>query len=248
MAWRLFQPLCQFAQTRSAILWGRVRYCMCRFLPEDPPEFYDPATKIQTFLHHEAGHLLLAYYYGLEIGGFRYAFINGELTGAVRNRPSAAVQALGVTLATRLETQKCLAGELAGRIHCGAPTNRMVLVLDGQDPETLNANTPFADLDLIPQPGQDTYKAITLFIDRKIPENWWNWMWGCHDAAEQILRDNWPLVEQLAERLAHIPPYANEKEKADHKPSGAVDGQTLIDWCEEIGAPIHNPSRASVAY
>jgi len=37
-------------------------------------------------------------------------------------------------------------------------------------------------------------------------------------------------------------------EEAAHTPSGAVNGQTLIDWCNEVGVPIHNAARVSVNY
>jgi hypothetical protein len=222
---------------------------MPRFQQADPPEFFVHATKLDTMLHHEAGHLVIAFYYGFDIGGFRYAYKNGELTGAVRNRPSAAVTALGAVTATKLETQKVLAGEIAGRIHCGLQPDRIVLMLDDPDPATITAQTPLDALHpSAAGQGHDTYKAVVLYRQRRIQANWWTWIWDCHDAAEQILHDNWARVEALAGRLATIPPYANAREEAAHTPSGAVNGRTLIDWCKEFDVPIHNPARVSVSY
>jgi hypothetical protein len=96
--------------------------------------------------------------------------------------------------------------------------------------------------------GQDTYNVIATFVHKHIEGNWWEWIWACHDAAEQIVRDNWEHVHQLAVRMAAIPPYANAHQQAAGAPSGDASGQALVNWCQEIGVPIHHPDRVSAAY
>ncbi len=168
------------------------------FVSADPEAFYNSATKRMTFFHHEAGHLLLAYYYGFEIAGFYFAYRGGELTGFVKNRPSPAVKGLPDSLGSARRRAQVPRRRALGRIHCGAPTDRMVFVLKQPEPETVTSATPFADLHPVPMPGQDTFKAVLVYVDNKIKDNWWQWLWGCHDEAEQILRQYWPLVQKLA--------------------------------------------------
>jgi len=42
------------------------------FVPNDPDDFLDYPRMREVLCRHEAGHLFLAYYYGYQIGMFRY--------------------------------------------------------------------------------------------------------------------------------------------------------------------------------
>jgi hypothetical protein len=91
----------------------------------------------QAFVRHEAGHLLLLYYYGWQIGRFLCVHAGANWTGSIRNRriPNPPV----VDTAENLKNEACklLAGELSARIYMGLPTDRIVFPLEDPPPETL---------------------------------------------------------------------------------------------------------------
>jgi hypothetical protein len=131
---------------------------MCRFEADDPDEFYDNTTYRITHARHEAAHLLLAYYFGFEIGEFHFSFKNGWLTGSVKNVPSVAVRALAVAIASSFEAQKILAGEIAGRISCNIRTDRITVPVETPPAHTINGHTVLNTL--VPRAGFGTATAF----------------------------------------------------------------------------------------
>ncbi len=210
---------------------------MPRFVSDDPAEFLAKARYIEFMLHHEAGHLLLAHYYGFLIGGFSYKADQGNLGSAIRNKPSPAINAQSPQVSAAIQARKLLAGELAGRIRAGIPTDEITIDLLKPKAETLSAQTSFADIWPTVDQRRDAIRVIRLIHDLQVQSNWWTWVWDRHEETKTILHTHWPMVEELASRLVTIPP-----------PDGKVDGNTLIAWCREIGVPLHDPANVPVSY
>jgi hypothetical protein len=197
---------------------------------------------------HEAGHALLAIYYGYQIGGFTCWYTGQDWTGKLENRriPNAPLVDTLPNLIT--EAQKTLAGELAARIRAGIDTQAIVLPLISPDPHTVGANTPFDELE---PPGQQKYDGIKILARYHynrdvIPTSWWIWMRDRHGEARQILDANWPVVGAIAQRFLTVNPTGIDP--ANGHRMGRVDGTTVLQWCQEAGAPVLDPNVTSIAY
>jgi hypothetical protein len=224
------------------------RYTPVPFVSHDPPEFLDPARIREVLVHHESGHLLLLYYYGCQIGGFTCRQAGQDWMGSMRNRriPDAPMVDTAVNLMT--EAQKLLAGELAARIRIGLPIDRMLMPMDAPPAEVLTAQTSLDDL--CPQADQrfDAIRVLGRYVHNRhhLGGNWWAWMWDRHAEAQALLQANWPIVEALAERLPTVDA-AHLDGGAGHL-VGQVNGDQLLQWCDEVGAPILNADAVSVSY
>ncbi len=215
-------------------------------------------------VHHEAGHLLLLYYYGWQIGGFTCRYAAPDWMGSIRNRriPDPPVIDTGLNLTA--EAQKLLAGELAARIRLGLPTDRIVMPMKAPLAEDLTAQTPLEEL--YPQDDQ-RYDAIRvlgryvhnrrhlaeswrarakLFFSRRSRITWWTWMWDRHAEAWALLQAHWPIVEALAARLVTVNP--NHIDVQTGHMVGHASGDVLLQWCNEVGAPILKADAVSVSY
>jgi hypothetical protein len=199
-------------------------------------------------VHHEAGHLLLLYYYGWQIGGFTCRQAGQDWMGSIRNRriPDAPMVDTAVNLTA--EAQKLLAGELAARMRIGLPTDRIVMPMDTPPAEVLTAQTSLDDL--YPQADQrfDAIRVLGRYFHNRhhLGGNWWAWMWDRHAEGRTLLQANWPIVEALAERLLTVD--ASHLDGGTGHVVGQVNGDQLLQWCDEVGAPILNADAMSVSY
>jgi hypothetical protein len=218
------------------------------FVSHDPPEFLDPVRIREVMVHHEAGHLLLLYYYGWQIGGFTCRHAGPDWMGSIRNRriPDAPVVDTAANLTA--EAQKLLAGELAARIRIGLPTDRIVMPMDAPQAETLTAQSLLDGL--FPQADQryDAIRALGRYVHNRLHlgGTWWAWMWGRHAEAQVLLQAHWPIVEALAARLLTVD--AVHLDAGTGHLIGQVNGDHLLQWCHEVGAPILNVDAVSVSY
>ena len=225
---------------------------MPQFISADDPLISDLPTSIIYLPYHECAHLFCAYFYGYQIGGFRF-FRHGADTGAsVSNRRSPAIDAMNSQLAACNEARKLLAGEIAARIKAKLPTDRIVLSLHYQQAEALTPHTPFADIDP-DDPRIDGVRVLGLFrfnYDKPgLPDNWWDWVWDRHSETEELLRSNWCFIEKLVKRVKGIRKFDTWGDWwTGQRPLGAADGETLIGWCESLRLPVNDPAFVSQPY
>jgi hypothetical protein len=223
------------------------------FVSFDPPIIANPPTSIGLLPYHEAAHLFFAYHYGFEIGGFRFFRSNGDTWAKVFNRPGKAHAGSNAQVLACKEARKLLAGEIAARIKAELPTDRIVLVLNAPQPESLTAQTPFSAIYPTADQRHDAVRVLGLFRHNydlpALPENWWNWIWTCHKEAEAILRANWQLIERLVSRIKTIRRFDTWSDWwTGQRPLGQTDGATLIGWCKKLQLPLDDPTIISEPY
>jgi hypothetical protein len=97
-------------------------------------------------VHHEAGHLLLLYYFGWQIGGFNCRQAGQDWMGSIRNQRIPDAPSVDTAVNLIAETQNLLAGELAARMRICLPTDRIVMPMDAPPAEALTAQTSLEDL------------------------------------------------------------------------------------------------------
>lgn len=234
------------------------------FVSHDPPEFLQPITMRDVMAHHEAGHLILLYYYGWQIGRFTCGQRGTDWIGSIQNRriPNPPL----VDTATNLENEarKLLAGELAARIRMGISTEHVVLPLDAPPPETLTGQTPLCQLRPLADQRHDAVRVLSRYhFNRDILERpwlmrtwrfltgrqrvtWWTWIWNRHAETKILLHQHWSVVEFLAAKLLTVNP--NRLDATTGFMLGQVNGHQLLHWCVEAGAPLCKPAFTPVAY
>jgi hypothetical protein len=222
---------------------------MPRFVSADPAPVIAPATYRETFMFHEAGHLFLAFYFGFEIGGLKLGHDGVDVIGAVVNRRGTGYDGLDQTMATSLEVQKVLAGELAARLRRGLNCDEIVACLKTPKAEEVNEDTSFESLQYDPKREQDDmYKVLWLMYSNKLTGNWWKWLWEQHQIAQALLTDNWACVERLAASLATTSPYKEGITYHPTVPALVATGYALIDKCRESTCPVRDKAMLSKAY
>jgi hypothetical protein len=202
----------------------------------------------EVMVHHEAGHLLFVYYYGWQVGGFTCRQAALEWMGSIRNRRIPDAPLVDTVANLTAESQKLLAGELAARMRMGLPTNRIVMPMDEPPAEELTADTHLDHL--FPQDDQryDAIRVLGRYVHNRnhLGGTWWAWMWARHAEAHALLQAHWPIVEALSARLLTVDA-ANLDAGTGHM-VGQVNGDQLLQWCDEVGVPIFNPDAVSVSY
>jgi hypothetical protein len=223
------------------------------FIATDPDEVTTPT----AVSYHEAGHLFVAYHYGLRIRQFQWGKIGGYWSGALANLPNAHLLATVPARAWGGKARMLLAGELAARMKTGLQTNQMVLPLNF--PVLLNAATDLADvLEHVANDHHDAAKVLNIASDLGVP-NWWNWFWTNHEATRQLLHAHWGHIEVLAPRLLAAKPADSRGEWTAGAtlnafrwipfagryiyPRGTriIVGQELIDFCHRSSMPLDDP-------
>jgi len=216
------------------------------FVPADPAEFFDPARMRIINAHHEAGHLLLAYYFGFAISRYAYRQFGRDLSAFVKNKMNPEFTQADAAFAAMAETQKLLAGELAGRINAGISAEQIVLPV--KDFAAVSRDTPLRKLDWeSDHKGHDTIRVLVIAHGLGVAE-WWGWICEQHAEVANFLRVHWDKVERLAERILTVEPYSNDDERRAGTPSGHIEGDDLIRWCREIGCPVRDSRFTSVSY
>lgn len=235
-----------------------------QFVSHDPPEFLDSATMREVFVHHEAGHLLLLYYYGWQIGRFLCEHAGPVWTGSIRNQRIQNPPVLDTAKNLKNEARKLLAGELAARIRMGLPTDQIVFPLDFPPPETLTAQTHLDDLHPPADQRYDGIRVLARYVHnrRHLSESWWartklfctcrpqitwwTWIWDLHAEAAALLQAHWQIVEALSVKLMTVEP--DHLDAATGNMVGQASGDVLIHWCEQVGAPIANKHAHSISF
>lgn len=228
---------------------------MAVFVNADPAEFYvHPKVTREMLVRHEMGHLLLAYMFGFDVAYFEYKVVYGQDTALVKNRVSkSAKRILGKKGAIAAEAQKLLAGEIAARLYLGLKTDEIVAPLDRPPLHKISRDTDFGSLkySLV---AHDFCKLLKLYREKHycivarivrhfgrkkgktyIEDNWYEWIWACHNLALSLLQKYFKYVENLAKRV--------EKDTRNRIP-----GKTLIRWCKTEGVPVFQEGLASKAY
>jgi hypothetical protein len=220
------------------------------FVPNDPPEFLTYNSMKEVLAYHEAGHLFFAYYYGYEIGMFRFWENMTDVFGSVRNRRIENPPEKDTLESLTFETCKLLAGEIAARIGMKLPLADFCLPVNSPDCTTVTVDTPFADLKYVVNGGMnhDGIKLLELYRKNQgtTVDTWWTWFWKRHAEVAALLREHWDIVDALAERLCRVK--ANEFDPRMGAMQGYCPGSIMIEWCEEVGAPRLLPELKSVSY
>ncbi|MCE9567630.1 MAG: hypothetical protein K8U57_36985 [Planctomycetes bacterium] len=215
----------------------------------DPREFHDYANMQRMLPYHEAGHLLLAYYYGYQIGMYRCWDNRSDFYGSIKNRRTDAPPAQESLENICNEARKLFAGEAAARILFNLPNTDFVARLERPRSEDVTAATSFDDLRYAtPLPTPDGIKILELYrINRaSIPGSWWEWFWGMHDEAVALIQGNWRHVVALAERIQAVRPDAFDRTHGAMQ--GYRSGEDVLKWCEEVSAPQLNPEIKSISF
>ena len=220
------------------------------FTPNDPPELLNYSSMKEVLAYHEAGHLLLAYYYGYQIGMFRFWDNNTNVFGSVRNRRSENPPGKDTLENLAFESRKLLAGEIAARMHMTLPLDDFCLPLTAPESKSVTKDTPFTELKYVvnQRVNHDGIKFLEQFRmnQETIPSDWWTWFWKCHAETVELIQKHWDILVALAARLqaVEVDEFDPEKEAMQ----GYSPGKVLLQWCAEVGAPRLNPELMSMAY
>jgi hypothetical protein len=198
----------------------------------EPSILADP----QFVTAHEAGHALLAYYHGLQIGRIRFFLHDGQFAGAYRPIEEVEIDA-------DARAERLLAGDLAARLLAGIRTDRVSLPIENAG--WIGRWTSSKHLcSLLQQAGSenrqgeakhDVLKVMDLVTKHRSDRilwarRWWGWFWERVDLTYGVL-DSEPG------RLAHhalADFYLKCAQKSDMPISGELSRQVL----ESAGAPL----------
>lgn len=220
------------------------------FTPNDPPELLNYSSMKEVLAYHEAGHLLLAYYYGYQIGKFRFWDNNTNVFGSVSNRRCENPPGKDTLENLAFESRKLLAGDIAARMHMKLPLEDFCLPLTAPESKSVTKDTPFAELKYVVNQGanHDGIKFLEQFRKNQetIPSTWWTWFWKCHEEAVDLIKEHWDIVVELAAKLQTVK--ADVFDTNMLASQGYSPGKVLLNWCDQVGAPRLNPELKSEAY
>lgn len=216
------------------------------FDSQDPNEIHNPTTMQDILLHHEAAHIVLAYFYGLRIGKFRRVVVNGIFSASALSDTNDAYLDRNGPVAADLLSRKLLAGEIAGRKRAGVATDRFTLPLLSPAVDSVTANTSFLDLKYDTRtPQHDSLKVLDRYgwafarhqmdainklkrlFNPQIQDNWWTWFWHNHEIASTDVTRLWEPLHNLTERLQQ------------RNPNNDVTGGELVQWCTDLTVPLY---------
>lgn len=152
---------------------------------------------------HEAGHVLLAYFHGHEIGPTRFFLFDGSFAGA--NSPISAVNEHMVDA----RAEQLLAGDLAARILAGLPTDLVSLPIESAEclGKWTSARKLASLLDRATrdrghgEAKHDVSKVMDLVLKHRSDRlfwtrRWWHWFWKSVERTVAVLSSE-------SGRLAH---------------------------------------------
>ncbi len=199
---------------------------------------FDPEALYSQYLHHEAGHILLAHYYGFRFGNFRFFLVDGFQCASIQTGVNNVEYSTDRTQALTKKARQLLAGELAARIAAGISLNQ--IVFGSKFAATMSRRTSLHSVMIAihecdPDFRHDISKIFEIAFILEA-SRWWTWIWSLHKETFEILQSNWTQVTKLAASLRHLAPVPPAQQLQ-------ISGEEILQLCRQLHFPIENSER-----
>lgn len=198
---------------------------------------------------HEAGHAVVGYFYGEQIGPIRLGLLSGGLWGGGHKHGVPGVLSTAVVFPDCV-AHRLLAGEVAARRAAGLRPDRIHLSLSGAERIRCYWRvTPLAQQVLAANQNypEDMWKVLDLARDthRLL---WWRWIWNQHTWTRMFVDEQFDFVRDLADELVRFTASTPPTARFHGHRGWAIPGSLIVGALNQSGCPVRDPFLLPTAF